>query len=493
MKKLLILLTSTALLLSSCNKWLDVQPQGQSTEEKLFNSQKGFKDALIGSYIRLKSNNLYGGNLTWGVVEHMALNWDLPSTATNNAINALRNGNYNDATVRVWLDDIFQDQYKLVSDANGILKNIDGKKNIFEPHYYEIIKGEALGLRALGHFEAIRLFGPVPSNPTAQKWLPYVTTVSKEIPDGLSFTDFMQAILDDLNQAEQLLEAHDPVLSYTFDELKTADNPIFVKDNFLSFRETRINYFAILGMKARVYQWLAATDVSYAVQAFNYAKKVIDFRVHGVQPFRLGTEADRNLGDYTMSPEYLLAIDKYDLNTIADGIFGENGSLMRYDFGSPSSYFYLSNLFPLNERTTDIRFKNMWTYKSQQTDYIRYQKYIQRPYEPINKIPLIRLSEMYLIATEYAGDKEIAEQYYKSYATAKGFPFSTFNSEDWQSDRRNRLLREYVREFYAEGKSFFNYKRLNVINLPASWTATFYVGSTSKYVVPKPLREIIYN
>jgi len=156
----------------------------------------------------------------------------------------------------------------------------------------------------------------------------------------------------------------------------------------------------------------------------------------------------------------------------------------------------LSNLFPVSERTLDIRWKDMWAYKVDPAKgtSIMYLKYWQRSPYPLNKVPLIRLSEMYLIATEFASGKTEAELYYKAFCSAKGIPFQNgFNSSGWEGDRRNKLMREVTREFFAEGKSFLNYKRLNVVYLPTSWTYTYYVGSDKKYLVPKPDREIDYT
>jgi len=495
MKKIIIVLCSSILLLSSCSKWLDLVPQGQSTEEMLFGSQKGFKDALTNAYIRLKSDRLYGSSLGWGTVEYMAHNWDPLASNVNNVNIALRNGKYTDALVRDILDPIYEEAYKVVVDANGILKNIDAKQKIFEPHYYEVIKGEALALRALAHFEVMRLFGPIPSKAGNQKYFPYVKEISNKIHDGLDFRSFMMNVIADLNEAEALLADNDPVFDFTFAELRKQDEPKHGLDIFMAVRDTRLNYYAVLALKARAYQWMAADDEQYKAEALKYAKLVIDATVKGTKIVRLGTDIDRTNGDLTMIPEHLFAVDYFKLNERINGVFGEDGALMRYDFGSPSSYFYLNNLFPVNERTTDIRFVDMWAYKAKpgEKDYVKYLKFTPRLAEKYNQIPVIRLSEMYLIATEDATDKQSAEQYYKTYCAAKGIPFTSFSTSGWEADRRNKMIREYVREFYAEGKSFFNYKRMNVTNLPASWTYAGFTGSEAKYVVPRPLREIDYN
>ena len=41
------------MLFSSCNDWLDVKPQGQTEEEDMYTSYEGFKNALIGCYMKM--------------------------------------------------------------------------------------------------------------------------------------------------------------------------------------------------------------------------------------------------------------------------------------------------------------------------------------------------------------------------------------------------------------------------------------------------------
>ena len=44
---------------------------------------------------------------------------------------------------------------------NTLLKNADEKKNLFTGDQYNWITGEAYALRAMLHFDLLRLFGPV--------------------------------------------------------------------------------------------------------------------------------------------------------------------------------------------------------------------------------------------------------------------------------------------------------------------------------------------
>ncbi|MRG45411.1 hypothetical protein GFS24_09810 [Chitinophaga sp. SYP-B3965] len=496
-------ITITTILLSTlaftgCKKWLEVTPQATTTKDELFQTQKGFRDALTGAYIHMKSGNTYGGGLTWGNIEFMARNWDVINVS-NTALTNLANANYSDATVRGWMDGTYADEYKVVADVNSILERIDEKKSVFTGDNYALVKGEALALRAFAHFDVLRMFGPMPDNPGTIPVLPYVKKVSKEIVMPVPFQEFALSVLADLDEAEGLLKDVDPFTQYSLAELNPDPNnqtPVLA-DNYYMYRQLRMNYYAVLALKARVYMWLAPSNSANFANAAKYAKMVIDAKDrNGVPTFRLGKSADRTAGDYTMSPEHIIGLSMYDLAQKAIDLFYEKGSLARSDFNIQDGYYYLNNLFPPGERIGDIRWQGMWSYKVTQgsTSFVMNAKYLQRQTLPILQVPLLRLSEMYLILTESAPSKAEAEGFYATYCAEKGIPFlSGFNATNWEADRKNKMIREYVREFFAEGQTFFTYKRYNVITLPASWTAVFYSGTTARYIVPKPDREINYH
>lgn len=501
MKKYIITVLLGGLLFAGCSDWLDVQPQDQSTMEQIFQSQKGFRDALTGAYLRMENGSIYGGSLTWNQIEYMARNWDI--VGTNTGLSNLQSGNYTDASVQNWIDGTYSGLYKVIADVNSLLEEIDARKSVFTDNNYGLIKGEALTIRAFCHFDVLRLFGTLPVNPGENKILPYVKTVTKEIHPLLTYREFSQMILGDLDEAEALLKQADPILQYSIEDLNNFLNTTSYTgdyhsdDSYTGFRQIRMNYYAALALKARIYLWLTPLDDANRLNAVKYARMVIDAKDHkGVPTFRLGEDRDRTSGDYTMSTEHIFALHFYDLETTAAYLFGETGSLVRYDFNITDGFYYLNNLFPVAERTSDIRWNGMWNYKTSQgnTNYVMYGKYIQRATRPILQAPLIRLSEMYLILTEAAAAKEEAEAAYGYYCEKKGIPFlNGFNAADWLTDRHNKVLREYVREFYAEGQTFFTYKRLNINTLPASWTYSYYTATPEKYIIPKPLREIEYH
>jgi hypothetical protein len=494
----LTILISGALLLGSCKKWLDVKPQGQTTKDEMFQTQKGFRDALTGAYIDLKSDDAYGRSMTWSTIEFLARNWD--NVGNYPDINSLVNATYTDASVKAMIEKIYAKEYKVIADVNSILERIDDKKTIFQDDNYALIKGEALALRAFAHFDVLRMFGTMPGSPGTDPLLPYVTAVSKDIVALSTYDDFTKQVLTDLDAAEALLKEVDPIRLYSLLELNPVQNSTAippVSDDYYMYRQVRMNYYAVLALKARVYNWLVPRGDANRLNAIKYAQLVIDAKDHFGQPtFRLGGLSDVQAGNPSFPSEHIAAVSIYNMKTVAENVLGEQGILARSDFNIQDGYYYLNNLFPVSERVADARWVNMWAYKtaSGQSSYVKLKKFNQKDQDATNQIPLLRLSEMYLVLTECAQNKADAEGYYSFYCNKKGIPFTAgFSAAGWEADRKNKMIREYVREFYAEGQTFFTYKRYNVATLPASWTAAYYTATSTRYIVPKPDREFNYH
>lgn len=69
----------------SCSEWLDVQPKTEVKQDKMFESESGFKDALIGCYMLMGESSLYGQELTYTFLEvrHSNMILSIHSTLTN--------------------------------------------------------------------------------------------------------------------------------------------------------------------------------------------------------------------------------------------------------------------------------------------------------------------------------------------------------------------------------------------------------------------------
>ena len=64
-----VLLLGLIIGMWSCEDFLTIRPKSDITEEDLFAKPDGVEDALNGVYAQLGLTDLYGQNMTWGIVD----------------------------------------------------------------------------------------------------------------------------------------------------------------------------------------------------------------------------------------------------------------------------------------------------------------------------------------------------------------------------------------------------------------------------------------
>ena len=468
-RKYIFLMPLVALLLfGSCDSYLDVLPSTEKEKGEMFSTQDGYRSVLIGAYIRMKQTSLYGQEMVCGTVESLAQHW----TYTDGSVGEyLHTYDYKASAVENATAAIFNNLYKVVADVNGLLAVIDNNGGVLDTKNYNIIKGEALAIRAFCHFDVLRLFGPMPGNVPSGKVLPYVTVVGTLPNDHLTFSDFMTRLLADISEAEVCLAKSDPVLESSMEKLNSASPD---GDSFFQSRQTRMNYYSVCALAARVHLWNGDK-----AKALEYARKVIDAKTpEGTPMFRLGTRDDCQRGDNTFSCEHVFDIK---VNDIASTI------------GSGRSYYFdqkemTSRLY--EKGTSDIRFVNMWEevylgYFNRPFYFLKYVQNDKMPSMAKNVIPMLRLAEMYLIAMECCPLAE-AQTYYDSFCTSRDVAPVSLDSDD---TLKKTLMSEYNKEFYGEGQAFYAYKRLGVSDI--LWAGV--PGTVDTYVVPLPKQESVYT
>ena len=103
--------------------------------------------------------------------------------------------------------------------------------------------------------------------------------------------------------------------------------------------------------------------------------------------------------------------------------------------------------------------------------------------EYLKIIPIIRLSEVYLIAMEATTDLGEANELMEEYNRDRDVVGATYDSREVLLQD---ILKEYRRELFAEGQMFFTYKRINARTM--LWRTE--EVSESDYIVPLPDREL---
>ena len=476
----LITLICCTLIFGACDSWLDVKPYDQIAEEDLLNSEAGFQKLLNGVYIELNDENLYGSTLMVEMLELMGgaykIGDDQGKWGDYIDLNSYK---YSTEYWRGRLDKVWEKAYALIMNCNKILDNIENRESLFTGINYDIIRGEALALRAMLHFDMLRLFGPVYMNNPENECIPYYLYQSSNVNDLLPANKVMEYVIHDLQEAEKAL-ANDPIITKGT-LMESAGN----ESNFLRYRALRMNYYAVQGLMARVY--LYAGDKS---NASIYAKKVITAAEAGTFPFTERTEVK---SDRIFSSEVLFALTNtnrvllfknyYDPSRNPSFIFTMDEKLLNFLYSASGS-----------STTSDTRFEANWEQATLPglTSGARYfYKYNDMSTTGLiqnTMIPMLRLGEMYLIAAES-----------ESETLNDGLPYiNTLRNKRGISNLGSLtvtdLTYEYMRELYGEGQLFYFYKRtfttiLNRTNSSGSRPAG-QAASTQVFVVPFPDTEI---
>ena len=92
-----------------------------------------------------------------------------------------------------------------------------------------------------------------------------------------------------------------------------------MNDEFFSYRQNRLNYWAVLALKARFYLWIQDKP-----KAAEYAGRVI-----ANKNFRLNQGGDFAAKDNIASPEHLFSLHVYNLNDIVSGYFLNAGGVQQ--------------------------------------------------------------------------------------------------------------------------------------------------------------------
>ena len=238
-------------------------------------------------------------------------------------------------------------------------------------------------------------------------------------------------------------------------------------------------------MEARIALYLGDTETAYEC-----AKLVMDARVENAPVGDISAlSADFANEYYSLPSETLLALNVFDLEDDIQSIF-RNTQTVLYNWETPAEV--LTNLF--DNETSDSRYSSLWTSMDYQTQRkMGIKKYWQLDAEENDdaaiygqQIPLLRMSEMYLIAIETASTLAEGNTLLDEFRSARGLRTKTCARKE---ELNAEVLKEYQKEFYAEGQMFFQYKRLGATNI--NWKNR--AIEISEYQIPLPETEYNYQ
>ncbi|MDR2414857.1 MAG: RagB/SusD family nutrient uptake outer membrane protein [Odoribacteraceae bacterium] len=480
--------------LPGCSGWLDIRPQLEIVEEDMFATEWGFQDVLIGAYSKISTQSMYGMYTSILVPELLAHHWLVASS--NVEYDNIQNFNMDNPDLDGLLATIWQQYYQTIANLNSLLAAIDSRASLFVDGNYELIKGEALGLRAFLHFDLLRFWGDAPGVASGESiTIPYmkITTKDPELLRSVSYDEVARQIKNDLDSAEIFLQ-RDPILLYPPGVLnspgKLYANGVFPPDNsFHYYRQNRFNLHAVKATKARYHLWKGEKAL-----ALQHAREVIEAvdAMTSTPLFTLANEAsmtgiNASAPDLIMTSEHVFAIHNSALQSLLSSYFLSFGGLTQ-------DRVAIRTAFETNIHPNDIRAKEPrnWEEKlnsqTQQKEYF-FRKYLASETNTVQVIPIIRLAEMYLIAIECAALPE-ANEWLREFRISRNMESLIDGSLVDASSVYRFLEKEYRKEFYGEGQMFFFYKRNNVTTY--SWPTAFPVDLT-RYKFPRPIDQIIYE
>ncbi|MFI1772439.1 RagB/SusD family nutrient uptake outer membrane protein [Thalassobellus citreus] len=472
-KQYIIILFLVTTLFSSCDDYLDVEPKDMVTVDKTLTTADGYTSAITGVYQILQDVYNPDSFLMGNGTDVLANTYAEPYDDFSYMLTKIHHYEFDNTQVETQISAAFLNLYKAIANINIIIENIENETalTIDEVNF---IEGEAKALRAFIHFDLWRLFGTVPDDTAtaSEVILPYALNVTNGPIDYVNYETYFSYILADLEDAKNALSVSDPIVKYT----KEALNNLGSIDEYPNLgwygRQNRFNYYATLGTLARVELWMGNNQ-----KAYEYAKEVVDAKNEDASlKFELGTSANLGNGDYALFTEQLFGIETLDYDDIpyaATSYYAHcvNGQYIIQQFYTSASDIRLS-LFETTENSA-------LSWDAQCTK--KYSKMTENDVSEYKSIPVIRLSEMYLILIESAPTLAEAQEYYDTFINTR-FDIGTTLTE---ANRQETVLNQYIKELWAEGQIFYAYKRLNLEMLPIS----FQEMNADKYRVKLPEGE----
>ncbi|WP_343702765.1 RagB/SusD family nutrient uptake outer membrane protein [Chitinophaga sp.] len=250
MKRILIFLLLAAGTFSSCSKFLETEPEDFVTPDNYYNTEADLRRALNGVYNRLIDN--FGRMYSRGLFSYLAISDEF--FFKNITIAQLKVMEFDAGQLdigRFW-----ETAYQGIDRANLLLENVH--KPDMDETRRNVIKGEALFLRAYYYFLLVDHFGGVPLKLSSTK------TPTDQYLARSSVAEVYAQIVKDMQEAETLVS---DINGYNYNETVTQT--------------------AVQAILARVFLTMAGEPLKQTERykdALTYADKVISSGRHSLNP-----------------------------------------------------------------------------------------------------------------------------------------------------------------------------------------------------------------
>lgn len=462
----------------SCSDFLDVVPQDKILEDQTYSSEAGVQNVHNGLYLQLAASNLYGRQLTMDAVEILGQQYNMSGSHNKNKIATYA---YAESVPKGTFAGIWESAFTTILSANKFLESIDEHAGVISAEKADLLKGEAIAIRAMLHFDMLRLYGPIYKVAPADPSIPYYDVAQTTNNPLLPAKDVIAKIVADLDLALSLL-AKDPILVNGRYNASTAfdSNPYYSAN-----RGQRMNLLAVKCLKARVLLYSGDKTGASAV-----ANDVINtLKTNVVITWTPYLEATNSANpDRIFSYENFFALSDYTLYNKQKLLF--DATLSDFDIYAPM-LSRLNAVFESNDN--DYRSLPSWKIpitggKTQKTFY-KYEDVSDKTKLFRFQIPMFKLSEIYLIAAETAAVPADGIAFLNTLRFNRGLTNVAATAV-----LATEITKEYRKEFMGEGQLFFYYKRINSATIPNGSAASGNVTMTAlQYVVPLPDAEVNFQ
>lgn len=204
MKKLNILFLAFVLLFTfSCEDELELQPSQSLSEGEALADLTSLETALFGAYSGLQAVSYYGREF----IVMPEVEADMVYLSLNNSNRFVSSYNYQWTPQTGDIVGMWNTPYNVILRVNNIINNIDDVEG--DANLKNQIKGEALAIRALVHFDLVRFFAKQytnsTANPSSDLGVPIVLEAKIDEPPRNTVEEVYNQVIADLNAARGLV------------------------------------------------------------------------------------------------------------------------------------------------------------------------------------------------------------------------------------------------------------------------------------------------
>ncbi len=463
-KKIIIYSVASVLALTGCKDFLVQEPKLTQSTEITLSNYDGLDKSVAGAYGPLASSSWYGASYV--------LSSDMRS-GNGSRNEKAESGRYTQPYEWNYTDDngggIWSTAYYVISAVNNVINNLEGKtSSSVTAQDLNNLKAEALFIRALAHFDLVKIYSQPYTYKKEGLGVPYVTVTD---PNGKPARETVEntykLIVADLLEAENSISSD------------------YVRSSFADAKAS-VSIYAIQALLSRVYLYMGDWN-----NAATYATKVINSNKYAIwdadtYPTVWGKDVAGDGGEVIFEIYGKKTNGYYgswvDMSWMCnpDGYADTQASpdlLSLYKEGDVRATLYVSKTF---DDGTVLYWTGKYPGKGDGTP-------------DATNVVVLRLSEMYLNRAEAtlngASTGVPAAEDVNAVVTKRGVtPYLAVTRTDIQTERRL--------EFAFEGHYFFDLARWN-----QSLVRNYFTGNMNqnvefpspKWAIPIPKREIQLN